>query len=95
MKGPEMLKWAGYTDRTDVFFFRDMSKKDILFGLFADGFGPMNSPSTTQLARRAGSSTQSRENSSFAEHLGPQRMCSAYVLSVCAQRMCARSAVAM
>ncbi len=38
MKGPKMLHWAGYTDRTDVFFFRDNSNKDIIFGLFADGF---------------------------------------------------------
>ncbi len=36
---PTMLKHAGYTNRKDAYFFRDNSQDNIIFGLFAKGFG--------------------------------------------------------
>ena len=34
---PTMLRWVGYTERTDGFFFRDISNNETMFGLSADG----------------------------------------------------------
>lgn len=36
--GGAMHSYAGYTSRTDVFFFRDSNDDNLLFGLFPDGF---------------------------------------------------------
>ncbi|MBW2459530.1 MAG: hypothetical protein JRI68_33865 [Deltaproteobacteria bacterium] len=36
---PTMLRFAGYTAKQNVFFFRDMANDSIDFGLFADRFG--------------------------------------------------------
>lgn len=34
---PTMLRWVGYTELTEAFFFRDLSGNETLFGLFANG----------------------------------------------------------
>lgn len=36
--GGQMHRFAGYTNRTDVFFFRDNDQDDELFGLFPNGW---------------------------------------------------------
>lgn len=44
---PTMLRWVGYTDRTEAFFFRDIPGSETMFGLFADGIG-LNYPTCDQ-----------------------------------------------
>jgi hypothetical protein len=60
---PSMLQYAGYTDRKDAYFLRDMGKKDIIFGLFAHGFS-LNKMD----CNKGGGLHQNRENSTFAEY---------------------------